>query len=191
MWDVRHVGLGILGAPVGFRWHDDGLQGRSWTTDAAQPRSDAQLSTQVHEESPVDPQSAQAAIHVARGCDMITTRMELESHGLVPLTLRTATVKVALAWDSAVTSGGNATASTLTTGNDLDVTDSAGRLVAVSASWDNSCEIVEVAASAGESSEIAIRRWSGTDSVRQDVAWTVSGTMFRHLEIVNLLEVQR
>ena len=35
--------------------------------------------------------------------------------------------------------------------------------------------MVEFAAHAGETYEIVIRRWSGTDSVWYGVAWTVTG----------------
>jgi hypothetical protein len=86
------------------------------------------------------------------------------------------TVKVALAWDSAVTSSGDtATASTLTVDLDLLVRDSSGAQVAAAASWDNSYEVVEFSGRAGETYEIVIRRWSGTDSVWYGVAWTVTG----------------
>ena len=85
-------------------------------------------------------------------------------------------VKVALAWDSAVTSFlGIPLASTLTVDLDLLVRDSHGVQVASSASWDNSYEVVEFAARRGETYEIIIRRWSGTDSVWYGVAWTVTG----------------
>jgi len=85
-------------------------------------------------------------------------------------------VRVALAWDSAVTtSGDNATASTLTVDFDLLVRDSHGLQVASAASWDNSYEVVDFAATAGETYDIVIRRWSGTDSVWFGVAWTVTG----------------
>ncbi len=92
------------------------------------------------------------------------------------------TVKVALAWDSAVTSSGdNATASTLTVDLDLLVRDSKGVQVASAASWDNSYEVTEFAARAGETYEIVIRRWSGTDSVWYGVAWTVNGASLSDL----------
>ena len=85
-------------------------------------------------------------------------------------------VRVALAWDSAVTtSGDNATASTLTVDHDLLVRDSHGVQVASAASWDNSYEVVDFAATAGETYDIIIRRWSGTDSVWYGVAWNVTG----------------
>lgn len=86
------------------------------------------------------------------------------------------TVKVALAWDSAVTSFlGIPLASRLTVDLDLLVRDSRGVQVASAASWDNSYEVVEFAARRGETYEIIIRRWSGTDSVWYGVAWTVTG----------------
>lgn len=87
-------------------------------------------------------------------------------------------VKIALAWDSAVTSassGDTATASTLTVDLDLLVRDSRGVQVAAAASWDNSYEVVEFSASPGETYEIVIRRWSGTDNVWYGVGWTVNG----------------
>ncbi|WP_152038143.1 S8 family serine peptidase [Paraburkholderia hospita] len=94
----------------------------------------------------------------------------------VPRLLWSPTVKVAIAWDSAVTSSGQtATASTLTVDLDLLVRNSAGIQVAASASWDNSYEVVEFAGTRGETYEIVIRRWSGADSVWFGVAWTVSG----------------
>ena len=94
----------------------------------------------------------------------------------VPNALFFPTVRVALAWDSAVTSSGDtATASTLTVDLDLLVRDSKGVQVASAASWDNSYEVVEFAAQRGETYEIVIRRWSGTDSVWFGVAWAVSG----------------
>ena len=97
-------------------------------------------------------------------------------HVVVPNLVFFPRVKVALAWDSAVTSSGdNATASTLTVDFDLLVRDSRGVQVASSASWDNSYEVVEFAGQPGETYDIVIRRWSGTDSVWFGVAWTVSG----------------
>jgi len=86
-------------------------------------------------------------------------------------------VKVALAWDSAVTSSNDTpTASTLTVDLDLLVRDSSGVMVASAASWDNSYEIAEFTPRAGATYEIVIRRWSGQDSVWYGVAWTVTGT---------------
>ena len=86
------------------------------------------------------------------------------------------TVKVALAWDSAVTSiFGLPIASVLTVDFDLIVRDSRGVQVASAASWDNSYEVVEFAAQRGETYEIIIRRWSGTDSVWYGLAWATTG----------------
>jgi hypothetical protein len=97
-------------------------------------------------------------------------------HVTVPRLVFFPTVKVALAWDSAVTSSGDtATASTLTVDLDLLVRDSSGAQVAAAASWDNSYEVVEFSGRAGETYEIVIRRWSGTDNVWYGVAWTVTG----------------
>ena len=94
----------------------------------------------------------------------------------VPFRVFFSTVKIALAWDSAVTSSGDsATASTLSVDFDLIVRDSRGTQVASAASWDNSYEVVEFAGQPGETYEIIIRRWSGTDSVWFGVAWNVTG----------------
>ena len=95
---------------------------------------------------------------------------------VVPNRLFFPTVKVALAWDSAVTTIFDIPlASTLTVDFDLLIRDSHGTQVASSASWDNSYEIAEFSAVPGETYEIVIRRWSGTDSVWYGVAWTVTG----------------
>lgn len=107
------------------------------------------------------------------GSDRLAT---FRHHVSVPWSVWFPTVKVALAWDSAVTSSGEtATASTLTVDLDLIVRDSRGMQVAAAASWDNSYESVEFAATPGQTYEIVIRRWSGTDSVWFGVAWTVTG----------------
>jgi hypothetical protein len=106
----------------------------------------------------------------------------------VPGSILLPTVKVALAWDSAVTSSGDTpTASTLTVDLDLLVRNSAGTQVAAAASWDNSYEVVEFAATRGETYEIVIRRWSGNDSVWYGVAWTVTGVaLFESLNLASL-----
>lgn len=97
----------------------------------------------------------------------------------VPATLSGPRVKVALAWDSKVTSvsvfGFSMISSRLTVDLDLHIRDSAGNTVASSASWDNSYEIAEFAAKRGETYDIRIRRWSGTDDVWFGLAWTVTG----------------
>jgi hypothetical protein len=85
-------------------------------------------------------------------------------------------VKVALAWDSKVTSFfGIPLASTLTVDLDLIVRDSRGVQVASAASWDNSYEVVEFSAVRGETYEIVVRRWSGTDNVWFGIAWAATG----------------
>jgi hypothetical protein len=97
-------------------------------------------------------------------------------HISIPRTLLSPKVKVALAWDSAVTSFlGIPLASRLTVDLDLIVRDSSGNQVASSASWDNSYEIAEFDGRPGETYDILIRRWSGTDSVWYGLAWTVRG----------------
>jgi Subtilase family len=85
-------------------------------------------------------------------------------------------VKVALAWDSKIASiFGIPIGSTLAVDLDLHVRNAAGSTVASSASWDNSYEIAEFGASPGETYEIRIRRWSGTDDVWYGIAWNVTG----------------
>lgn len=97
-------------------------------------------------------------------------------HVSVPCLLLAPKVKVALAWDSAVsTIFGIPLSSHLTVDLDLIVRDSRGNQVASSASWDNSYEIAEFTARPGETYDIIIRRWSGTDSVWYGLAWTVRG----------------
>ncbi|HEV7993066.1 MAG TPA: S8 family serine peptidase [Gemmatimonadaceae bacterium] len=103
-------------------------------------------------------------------------------HVAVPRLLFFPRVKVALAWDSAVTSSGDeATASRLTVDFDLLVRDSHGVQVASAASWDNSYEVVDFAAVAGETYDIVIRKWTGTDSVWFGVAWSATGFSFGSL----------
>jgi hypothetical protein len=105
-------------------------------------------------------------------------------HVAVPGQLFFPRVRVALAWDSAVTtSGDSATASTLTVDFDLIVRDSHGVQVASAASWDNSYEVVDFAAAAGETYDIVIRRWSGTDSVWFGIAWAASGFSLTDLAV--------
>jgi Subtilase family len=107
------------------------------------------------------------------GSDRLAT---FRYHVTVPSSLLLPRVKVALAWDSAVTSSGDtATASTLTVDLDLIIRDSSGAQVATAASWDNSYEVADFAATRGQTYEIVIRRWSGTASVWYGVAWTVTG----------------
>ena len=98
----------------------------------------------------------------------------------VPRLLLAARVKVALAWDSsafAIDFGFfQVGVDSLLDDLDIKVYDSAGALVGYSGSWDNSYEIAEFAARAGETYTIKIRRWSGTADVWYGIAWTVQGT---------------
>lgn len=88
-------------------------------------------------------------------------------------------VKVALAWDSKITTfsilGINLMLSTLALDLDLQIFDSRGTQVGYSGSWDNSYEIAEFQGKPGETYTIKIRRWSGTDDVWYGIAWTVTG----------------
>ena len=122
------------------------------------------------------------------GSDRLAT---FRYHVQVPLLLFAPHVKVALAWDSTVTSSGdNPTASTLSVDYDLLVRDAGGGLVAQSSSWDNSYEVAEFAAARGTTYDIVIRRWSGTDSIWFGIAWTVTGfsifVPFEELEGIRL-----
>ena len=98
----------------------------------------------------------------------------------VPATLLLPHVKVALAWDSAVTTLDFLgieipLTSTLAVDLDLHVVDSSGTTVASSSSWDNSYEIVEFTPRRGEQYTAKIRRWSGTKDVWYGIAWQVTG----------------
>jgi hypothetical protein len=91
-------------------------------------------------------------------------------------------VKVALAWDSKVTTFSIfgieiPLTSQLTVDLDLKIFDSRGTQVGYSGSWDNSYEIAEFDAIPGETYEIRIRRWSGTDWTWYGIAWTVTGSL--------------
>jgi hypothetical protein len=90
-------------------------------------------------------------------------------------------VKVALAWDSDVREFNFLgitipIASVLSLDLDLKVYDSGGNLVGYSGSYDNSYEIAEFRAIAGETYTIKIRRWSGTDDVWYGIAWNTVST---------------
>ncbi|MDQ3244622.1 MAG: S8 family serine peptidase, partial [Gemmatimonadota bacterium] len=92
-------------------------------------------------------------------------------------------VKVALAWDSRITTFSIfgielLVGSTLTIDLDLQIFDSRGVQVGYSGSWDNSYEIAEFVGRPGETYTIKIRRWSGSDDVWYGVAWTVTGGLF-------------
>ncbi|KQX63632.1 S8 family serine peptidase [Angustibacter sp. Root456] len=106
------------------------------------------------------------------GGDRLATfryHVQVPSFGFVPK------VKVALAWDAKVTSFlGLPLSSNLTVDLDLIVRDSHGTQVGASASWDNSYEVVEFSAARGETYEIVVRRWSGSDSVWFGIAWAAT-----------------
>ncbi len=116
----------------------------------------------------------------------------------VPRLIFSPRIKVALAWDSAITTLNILglrlpIASTLTVDLDLQVRDANGTVVATSASWDNSYEIAEFAAQAGQTYEIRVRRFSGSDDVWYGVAWQLRGTEFllERLATVAQLELGR
>jgi len=92
-------------------------------------------------------------------------------------------VKVALAWDSKITTFSIfgmefLLGSVLSVDLDLQIFDSRGAQVGYSGSWDNSYEIAEFVGNPGETYTIKIRRWSGTDDVWYGIAWTVTGGLF-------------
>ena len=92
-------------------------------------------------------------------------------------------VKVALAWDSKVTKFSLLgieipLTSQLTVDLDLKVFDSRGNQVGYSGSWDSSYEVAEFDAIPGETYDIRIRRWLGTDWTWYGIAWTVTGSLF-------------
>jgi Subtilase family len=91
-------------------------------------------------------------------------------------------VKVALAWDSKVTTLSIfgitiPLSSQLTVDLDLKIFDKNGSQVGYSGSWDNSYEVAEFDAIPGETYDIRIRRWSGTDWTWFGLAWTVTGSL--------------
>ncbi len=97
----------------------------------------------------------------------------------VPRSLYLSRVKVALAWDSSVSSiFGIPLGSNLSVDFDLIVRDSSGNQVAHSSSWDNSYEIAEFVGTNGATYDIVVRRWSGTDDVWYGLAWNVEGITF-------------
>ena len=97
----------------------------------------------------------------------------------VPRSLYLSRVKVALAWDSSVSSiFGIPLGSNLSVDFDLIVRDGNGTQVAHSSSWDNSYEIAEFVGTNGATYDIFVRRWSGTDDVWYGLAWNVEGITF-------------
>ena len=91
-------------------------------------------------------------------------------------------VKVALAWNSKVSTISFfgftiPISSQLKVDLDLKILDKNGTQVGYSGSWDNSYEVAEFDATPGETYEIRIRRWSGTDWTWYGLAWTVTGSL--------------
>ncbi len=89
-------------------------------------------------------------------------------------------VKVVLAWTSKVDTFSILgftipITSRLTVDLDLKIFDAQGNQVGYSGSWDNSYEIAEFVGKPGETYDIRVRRWSGTDQVWYGLAWTVTG----------------
>ncbi|MET3769486.1 hypothetical protein ABIB15_002188 [Marisediminicola sp. UYEF4] len=172
--------------PSGGRWRADlvaGVDGRdgAGTVDAGRSTSIAQ-SRQNRNNS-----------GALRGFDVGTLRSsDLDGSGRTTFRYRITTprtplffgshVKVALAWDSKATRTDilflSIYQNTLTVDLDLEVRDSSGSLVASSMSWDNSYEIAEFDAKAGETYDIRIRRWAGSDDVWFGIAWTQISTLF-------------
>ncbi|GAA1973834.1 S8 family serine peptidase [Microbacterium pumilum] len=172
--------------PSGGRWRADlvaGVDGRDGAGTADADRStNIARSRQSRDNAPA-----------LRGFDVGTLRSsDLDGSGRTTFRYRIKTptaplffgshVKVALAWDSNATRTDilflSIYQNTLSVDLDVEVRDSAGTLVASSMSWDNSYEIAEFDAKAGETYDIRIRRWSGTDDVWFGVAWTQISTLF-------------
>jgi hypothetical protein len=91
-------------------------------------------------------------------------------------------VKVALAWDSKVSTISFfgitiPISSQLKVDLDLKIFDKNGTQVGYSGSWDNSYEVAEFDAIPGETYEIRIRRWSGNDWTWYGLGWTVTGSL--------------
>jgi len=100
-------------------------------------------------------------------------------------------VKVGLAWDSKVTTLSIfgitlPLSSRLTVDLDLKIFDKNGAVVGYAGSWDNSYEVAEFDAIPGETYEVRIRRWSGTDWTWYGLAWTVTGSLLDISSILGL-----
>jgi len=166
--------------------------GSTWRSDLIAGRDGVDGSGALDTKAAVDiarSRSSRNGTPKRRGWDVGTSRSSDYGSGgystysykiAVPRTTFRPQVKVALAWDSHVSSFDFLgihipLSSSLTVDLDLHVRDSHGNQVAVSNSYDNSYEIAEFAARPGETYDIKIRRWSGTDDVWYGVAWTVTG----------------
>jgi hypothetical protein len=169
-------------SPDGSTWRSDLIAGRDGVDGAG--ALDTKAAVDI-----ANSRSSRDGAPKRRGWDIGTSRSSDNDAGgfstysykiAVPRTTFRPQVKVALAWDSHVSSfdlfGINIPlSSSLTVDLDLHVRDSNGNQVAVSNSYDNSYEIAEFAASPGQTYDVKIRRWSGTDDVWYGVAWTVTG----------------
>lgn len=115
-----------------------------------------------------------------RSADIGVNRETTFSYSVtVPRRVFNPRVKVALAWDSLATV---ITLPFFQIGidqllHDLDIKiyDASGALVGYSGSFDNSYEVAEFAARAGETYTIKIRRWAGSADVWYGIAWSVQG----------------
>ncbi|MGW5365979.1 S8 family serine peptidase [Actinopolymorpha pittospori] len=136
-------------------------------------------------------------VGTSRSSDYNSDRYSTYSYKIaVPRTIFRPRVKVALAWDSHITSFNFLgihlpLSSTLTVDLDLHVRDSHSNQVAFSSSYDNSYEIAEFDARPGETYDIKIRRWSGNDDVWYGVAWAVTGLDILVERILNAGAVRR
>jgi hypothetical protein len=170
------------------------VAGNTWWTDrnAAVDASDGSGSVDALESVRITrSRRTRGAAATRRGWDVGTLRTSdigaadettFSYNVTVPRLLFGTRVKVALAWDSTAFMVTlpfpfiQLPISVLTVDLDLMVYDRTGALVGYSGSWDNSYEIAEFAARAGETYTIKIRRWSGDADVWYGIAWTVQGT---------------
>lgn len=171
--------------PAGGTWRSDNIAGVDAADGAGAVDTNAAVQIARNRRS-------KNSAGTSKGWDVGTLRSpDLDSSGQttyryqvsVPRKIVNPHVKVALAWDSKISTFNFVGIeilldSVLTVDLDLLVFDSGGRLVASSMSWNNSYEIAEFDATAGETYDIRIRRWSGTDDVWHGIAWTVTGLPF-------------
>jgi hypothetical protein len=168
--------------PAGGTWHADLVSGTDGSDGAGAIDTNAAVQIARNHRS-------KNSSGTSKGWDVGTLMSsDLDSHGqttyryqiTVPRKIWNPHVKVALAWDSKISTFNFIGIellldSVLTVDLDLLIFDASGRLVANSSSWNNSYEIAEFDATAGETYDIRIRRWSGTDDVWHGIAWTVTG----------------
>jgi hypothetical protein len=170
------------------------VSGNTWWTDrnAAVDAADGSGSVDALESVRItQSRRTRGAVATRRGWDVGTLRTgdigaadetTFSYNVIVPRFLFGTRVKVALAWDSTAFMVPlpfpfiQLPISALTVDLDLMVYDRTGALVGYSGSWDNSYEVAEFAARAGETYTIKIRRWSGDADVWYGIAWTVQGT---------------